>query len=303
MLWPGIKKLGRELNLKRTDSEVIGIIKNCIVRMYDGSNIKVLELISPVMDENDKQEIIKKLENKALKKYDWLKDGVRIIFPEMIKPYSVKKIKEILEELIGYFENKYPNIKPKCQKCELEKDLDLYCVNKSSYFICNDCYEKMEAEINDVNIKLRDIPENYFSGFIGALIFSVIGILITIMLFMIMKTLAVFSALAYGLLGIVGYTKFKGKMSPTGAKIIIVTGLLMIPAGILISFFILFVKETNIININDFFISLRIPEVNKEITQIMSYSYLIGIPVSVFLYLQMINTWKTKIIIKKGRPI
>nr|AGS51589.1 hypothetical protein [uncultured bacterium contig00010] len=297
------KKLGRELNLKRTDFEAVGTIKNCLVRMYDGSNIKVLEIISPVMDDDDKQEIIKKLENKALKKYDWLKDGVRIIFPEMIKPYSINKIKDILDELVAYFENKYPNHKPKCPKCELEKDLDLYYVNNNAYSICNDCYEKMEAEINEVNIKLQDIPENYFSGFIGVLLFSVIGILITIMLFMIMKTLAVFSALAYGILGIVGYTKFKGKMSPTGAKIIIVTGLLMIPAGIIISFFILFVKETNIMNIYEFLNTLSIPEVNKEIIQIMSYSFLIGIPVSIFLYLQMINTWKTKIIIKKGRKI
>jgi hypothetical protein len=40
MLWPGIKKPGKELQLKRTNSEVVGMVKNCFVKMYDGSNIK-----------------------------------------------------------------------------------------------------------------------------------------------------------------------------------------------------------------------------------------------------------------------
>ncbi len=37
MLWPGIKKLGKKLHLKRTDSEAVGMVKNCFVRLYDGS--------------------------------------------------------------------------------------------------------------------------------------------------------------------------------------------------------------------------------------------------------------------------
>ena len=59
MLWPGIKRLGKELNLKRTDSEVTGMIRNCLVKMYDGNQIKVLELFVPQMDSDDKNEIIK----------------------------------------------------------------------------------------------------------------------------------------------------------------------------------------------------------------------------------------------------
>jgi hypothetical protein len=58
MLWPGIKKLGKELQLKRTNSEVIGMVNNCFVKMYDGNNIKVLELLVPELDNFDKENIV-----------------------------------------------------------------------------------------------------------------------------------------------------------------------------------------------------------------------------------------------------
>jgi hypothetical protein len=73
MLWPGLKKLGKELQLKRTDSEVVGKVQNCFVKVYDGMNMKVLEIFVPEINDSDKEYMIKILGTKKVKNYEWLK--------------------------------------------------------------------------------------------------------------------------------------------------------------------------------------------------------------------------------------
>jgi hypothetical protein len=104
MLWSGIKKLGKELGFKRTNSEVVGTLKNCFIKMYDGNNMKVLEIFSPELDDTDKEYILNVLNQNKIKRYEWQNCGVRIIFQEYIRPYSIIKIKNILFTVVEHFE-------------------------------------------------------------------------------------------------------------------------------------------------------------------------------------------------------
>ena len=220
MLWPGIKKLGKKLGLKRTDTEVAGVIRNCFIRMYDGYNKKVLELFAPKIDNLDRKNIIERLEANKIKKYEWLVNGVKITFQEILKPYSMGKIENLLQELVEYLSDKHPDHKLKCQKCGEPKESDTYCVNNTAMFICNGCFSEIESNINNENMELQYIPNNYLRGFTGALLFSIPGILLTIIFLVFLNRLAAVSALVYVILGIKGYKKFKGKLSPFGAFII-----------------------------------------------------------------------------------
>jgi hypothetical protein len=57
MLWPGMKKLGRELYLKRTNSEIVGMMKICFVNIHHDEGIGVLEIHSPKIDYVDRENI------------------------------------------------------------------------------------------------------------------------------------------------------------------------------------------------------------------------------------------------------
>ena len=315
MLWPGIKKLGKELRLKRTDSEVVGIIKNCFVRMYDGNQIKVLELYVPELDDDDKNNIIKSLEAKRIKKYEWLPNGIKIIFIEIFLPYSMEKIKNILEELVKYFSNKYPGQKPQCQHCGQQNETDIYCINNAPLLICNDCYRQIENSIKNENTEQQNVKGNYLLGFVGAILFAIPGILLTVLFFVLLESLAAVSAIVYIILGTIGYKKFNGKISPVGAVIIIIAGLIMVAVGVTVSYSVLVLreisKELEIINFDmlvdvlkiTFNAIFEIPEVRMELLTNMALSYLVSGIYFAYQLKKMVKDWKNQKSMHKPREI
>ena len=304
MLWPGIKKLGKELNLKRTDSEITGKVKNCFVRAYDGHNKKELELYVPEMDDDDKNNIVTKLESKKIKKYEWLSNGVRLTFVELVRPYSIKKIREILEELVNYFSNKYPAQSPSCQHCGQQNETDVYCVNNNaSLLICNDCYRQMERDIQNENTENKNTEGNYLMGFIGAILFAIPGILATVLIFVFLDRLVAISALIYIILGIKGYKTFKGKISPVGAVIVIIAGLIMVALGVIAAYSVVIFRELEMINFSLLIYILKMPDVYKELIYNIALSYLVSCLYFVFQLNQMLKEWKNQKSIQKAREI
>jgi len=303
MLWYGIKKLGKELNLKRTDSEAVGFIKNCFVKMYDGYNMKVVELYVAEMDNDDKNNIIKKLEERKIKRYEWVSGGVKIIFTEIIRPYSIKKIKDLLNELVNYFSNKYPAQKPHCQHCGEQNETDIYCINNVSLLICNDCYNKAEKATQNENSEQQKMKGNYLSGFIGAVLFAIPGILLTVLLFVYLNYLAAVSAVAYFFLGTIGYKKFKGKISPFGAVLIVIATLIMVSLGVITAYSVFILKELKAINMDALIFILKMPEIQKELTKNLLLSYFLS---GLFIFSQintMIKEWRKQKSIYKPREI
>lgn len=303
MLWPGIKKLGKELNLKRTDSEVLGLVKNCFVKMYDGNNRKILEIYSPLIDENDKEYLINILTKYKIKKYNWPLNGINIEFTEIIRPYPIKKIKEILIEITGYFSTKYPGQKHKCQKCEQDNEADLCCVNNISMFVCNECYKEMERNSIKENMEQQNIPNNYFLGFIGALLFAIPGIILTIIFFVYLNIIGAISALLYVFLGTKGYKLFKGKTTPFGVGIISIVAIIMVAVGIFVSYSVIIFREINTIDFDALIYVLKVPEVKKELILNIVLSYIFSSLYLALNFYQMFKVWKPTVLIHKGRDI
>jgi len=303
MLWPGIKRLGKELQLKRTDSEVIGMVKNCLVKMYDGNNRKVLELFFPEINYIDKEFLINILVQNKIKKYDWLIKGIRITFPEIIKPYSMSKIKDILLCITDYFEKAYPNDKPQCNKCGMKKDADVYYIRNSSLYLCDDCLSQYKRDKNNEDWEYKQVPTNYLSGFIGALLFSLPGILVTILLFVFLGRLAALSALLYVFLGIKGYTKFKGKVTPIGASIVIISGLIMVGIGVFTAYSVLILKTIESFDINRLIEILKIPDIQRELKMNLTTSYVVSGFYFIFQLFQMMKEWRKEYAIQIPRAI
>jgi hypothetical protein len=292
MLWPGIKKLGKELGFKRTNSEVVGTLKNCFIKMYDGKNIKVLEIFLPEMDDPDKEYIMDVLKQNKIKKSDWKDSGITITFQEYIRPYSTAKIKSILFTIVDYFEQKYPDKIPKCHKCGMEKEADVYFVGNVSDYLCTDCLRKHKNNLDNEYLEYQQLPTNYFMGFIGALLFSIPGVIVTVLFFVFLDRLAAISALLYIVLGIKGYKLFKGKISPFGAFIIITVGIMMIGIGTLTAYSVLIFNEIKTIDIDILIQILGVPEVQRELWLNIAISYVISSVIIVIQLFQMMKEWK-----------
>jgi hypothetical protein len=303
MLWPGIKKLGKELQFKRINNEVVGMVKNCFIKLYDGQNMKVLELFAPEMNDSDKEYITEKLKINKVKKHEWPENGVRIIFNEYFISYSINKIKAILTDFADYFSLKYPNQKLHCQKCGVPKDLEACRVDNISMIVCNDCYESLENEISDKNLENRYVPTNYLSGFLGSLLFSIPGILVTVLFFVFLNMLAAISAVFYVFLGIKGYKKFNGKVSRFGVLIIILSTVIMVGLGIIISYSVFIFKELKTIDFDMLFYILRMPEVQQEILQNMALSYVVSGLFLVTQIIQLMKEWKAEKVVQKAEDI
>jgi len=303
MLWPGIKKLGKELQLKRTDSTVAGMVKNCFVQMYDGQNMKVLELFVPEINDTDKEYIVNKLKTNKVKRHEWFEYGIRIIFNEYFRPYSIGKIKDILTDITEYFSVNYPDQNPRCQKCGVSKDLDAYCIDTAALIICEDCYKSLKNEVNETNLEKKYAPPNYILGFIGSLVYSIPGILVTVLFFVFLNVLTAASSVLYVFLGIKGYKKFNGKISRFGLFIILLSTLIMVGFGIIVSYSTIIIKESKIINIEMIIYILKMPEVQREMMINIILSYIVSGFFLIFQLVQMMKEWKTEKVIQKARDI
>jgi hypothetical protein len=303
MIWPGIKKLGKELGFKRTNSQISGTLKNCFVKMYDGHNLKVLEIYPPELDDADKEYVLNILNQNKIKKNEWENNGVKIIFQEYIRPYSIVKIKNILFTIVEHFEQKYPDKIPNCQKCANQKEADVYSVGNESIYLCPDCLRKYKTDLDNEYLEYQQLPTNYLSGFLGALLFSLPGIIVTVLFFVFLDRLAAISALLYVVLGAKGYKTFKGKVSPFGAFIIIAVGIIMIGIGTLVAYSVLIFKEFKMVDIDLLMEILEIPEIQRELWINIAISYVVSAFYIVFQLLQMMKEWKFSKNIEKAKSI
>ena len=303
MLWPGIKKIGNELQLKRTNSEIAGFVKSCFVKLYDGQNMKVLELFVPELNEADKEYITNELETRKVKNHEWLEYGVKITFNEYFIPYSIDKIKTILTDFTDYFYSKYPGQKLRCQKCGIAKELEVYCVDNVTMAVCEDCHTSLESEINDTNLENKYAPTNYVAGFLGSLLFSIPGIFVTVLLFVFLNRLAAISSVLYVFLGIKGYQKFNGKVSRFGVIVIVLSTVIMVGLGIIVSYSVFILKEIETIDIDMLVYILKLPEIQQEIAKNIAISYAVSGVYLVSRIIQMMKEWKTEKVIQKAKDL
>jgi hypothetical protein len=298
-----MKKLGQELRLKRTDSEVVGMLQNCFVKMYDERNMKVLELFVPGMNDSDKEHIKDRLEADKVKRYEWPEYGVKIIFSEYLRPYPADKIRNILTDFTEYFSRKYPGQRPRCQNCGASKEVDACSFGSATLIICEDCYRAIEDEAHEANLKNKYVSPNYLAGFAGSLLFSAPGILVTVLFFLFLDRLTAISSIVYVFLGIKGYKKFNGKVSRFGAFLIILSTLIMDALGILVSYSVFILRELEAIDIELLISVLKLPEIQREIAANILLSYTLSGLYLAILFHQMMREWRSEKTLKRAREI
>ncbi|GMO69419.1 MAG: hypothetical protein Ta2A_17500 [Treponemataceae bacterium] len=234
MLYPGVTKLAKARGFKRTKDEAVGIVKNCAVRLSDGSNLKDLILHTPAIDESDSQEITRRcIETYKIKPKDvrFGENLVEIIFREVLAPYSMKKIDAAIDELTAYFAQKYPEAQVRCTGCGTEGAPDIYTNGHDTFLLCASCAAAHQTRQNEERRQWQDAPNNYLAGFFAAALFSLPGMLLSAAIFVFADRVAAICAVAYIFLANKGYHVVRGKVSRTGAFIVNGVGFVMTAVG------------------------------------------------------------------------
>jgi hypothetical protein len=109
--------------------------------------------------------------------------------------------------------------------------------------------------------------------------------------------------LVYIALGIKGYKVFKGKITPIGALIVIIVGLIMIGIGVITAYSVIIFKELKTIDIDTLITILKIPEVERELITNIILSYIVSSFFIIFQLFQMMKEWKFLKKVQKAREI
>ena len=302
MVWLGIKKLAKELNFQLAGSEAAGIVGNLFITLADRSGMKTMRIVFPELKEEDKNELIAIFKDQKIKRYTFDGNKVDIIFLEKLKPYSVKKIKEHIRIIQEYYSKRYFNAKHKCHQCNEIEDASVYYGNEGAIYLCKSCFSNLEHNIEKENREKSYEPNNYIQGFLGALLFAIPGILVTILCFNVLERLAAISAVAYIYLAQKGYLKFGGKHNLTGAIIINLTGIIMIVIGVITAYTILIYQAVGSPDLNLIREVYENPEVQKDLVINIVKAIGISLIYIVVNIKQMAGTWSADKI-KKGEKI
>jgi hypothetical protein len=288
MVWLGVKRLGKKLGFKKTDTETLGFVENIFVKIADRMGMKTAEIIFPELNENDQAYIVRLFGENKVKEYRWINNGIFIIFRENFLPYSVRKINNLIVLLSDYFKSKY-SMEHKCQNCGKNNTGEIYYTKDGSKYLCGDCLNDIESELYEERVNYDQIPSNYFIGFLGSMLFSIPGILLTVIFFIFLKNIASVSALLYVFLAKIGYEKFKGKLTWFGSMIISFSGIVMTVIGIIISYVVLIISQTK--TFNKLFEIMQMPEIQRELSINIISALFLSLIVIVINFLQIRKDW------------
>ena len=219
---------------------------------------------------DNKQPVISKLKNSGFKYFDVIGSdyGILLLFNGITFNSMKKDFNEKLSfvfDTINSFNAKGLGYDPVTGD-ELTEDARLYSLERGSIILNPTTAETLNARIREENKDFDNMPNNYLKGFAGALLGSLAGIIL-----MIVLSIAGFISSLSGFVAVFCgeklYRAFKGKPNKMMIVIVSVTSIVMMLLGIVIIDAIIIENayiEAGASNgiITDFINSFQVPEIS-----------------------------------------
>lgn len=298
MLFPKAKRIAREQGWHITNSEAFGLYKDYFFKVGDGdllSNPEYKYIVSkiPALTDDQRQNVENELNsNKKILKYssfEIVNDLLTITFIENLKHTPLKRVYGMLDFLVDKFVQIGVPKQSSCHTCIATKDLDYYNMNDSGIILCKKCSREIEDDFYEIErIKISE-QKNYFSGFIGSLLFSLLGIIAWVLVAVYMNLLASGMAIAIAFLGIKGYDYFKGRHGKFTNLIIVLSNFLCILLSNIATVIFLLIREG--LTLSDSFVELQI---NTTAQDTLSKNTLISFVLAFFVWIWLIFMLRDK---------
>jgi hypothetical protein len=136
---------------------------------------------------------------------------------------NVDRVVEAVRALVNYV---ITNEGVNCDEKGFRGDVDIWCVQGNYIFLCPESAEGLNYNMNQASAAYKSIQENYVLGIIGALLGSVVGAAV-ILLVARMGYVSAISSAVMGFAVVFGYKKLGKKFSVFGGILCIVISIAM----------------------------------------------------------------------------
>lgn len=226
---------GMEVNGKFAYGTVGGYETNATIAQFD--NVAPFKVhVSFYATDEQKRNIETAIRNLALKFFNmqFTPYGLLLGFNAFTLNQLLKRLPDVLEEIYNILEQNGALTSEFCPVCGNRLDpANVKKCNIDGYTITidNDCVNTINNVISAENQDFNEAPNNYFKGFLGALIGGVVGAALSILLYLVgfVSSLAAIVAIV---LGSFLYQKFHGKPNKMMIVIVSLTTLVMLAATV-----------------------------------------------------------------------
>ena len=263
MIFPKAKKIAKELDWHKTKDGVFGIYKNYFFNVSDASlfsNPQFKFVIATTDILTEEQKALLKFELNANKKnlkfstFEITENSIFFQFIENLTFTKLKTVYSLFDFLVELFKKLNISEQNKCHNCSSKENNKYYEINDLGIILCSSCFHQTEKSYFKIENEIQSEQKNYLTGFIGALLFSIPGIIAWVLVAIYLERLASGMAIIIGLLGIKGYEYFKGKQGNLTKYLIALTNIISIVIANVITVLAMLMNEGLTINksINEF---------------------------------------------------
>ncbi len=255
---------------------------NYFIRMMD-QKAPVLLHISTYASHEQKNQMVSELRNQKIKFLTPLFDDYGLILGlnDVTVGKLLSRLDEILKITINIIKEKGGQDNKYCPLCGKELDIEQsrkYNVDGFYLTLDSDCVSNMNQVIEKENEAIDAQPNNYFKGFLGAILGAGIGAASFVIIFLL-EFISAISAYLAVFLGALFYQKFGGKRNKMMVLIVAVVSIFAI-CGTLVGLYIIAAtgisveQGTNLIGFKAFSEMMKDPSFSSEFYSNLALTFL-----------------------------
>lgn len=220
MIFPKAKKIAKDLGWHKTADNVFGLYKGYFFNVSDASLIstpqsKYITVTTGGLTEDQKLQIKTGLvtNKKKLKftSFEIRDSGVFFQFVENLAPTKVSTVYALLDFVTDLFKKLNISEQNKCHSCETSQGINHYSLNDTGIILCDSCFKETDDKFQVIDRERISKEKNYWAGLSGAILFSVPGIALWVLLAVYLGRIGSGMAFFITFLGLLGYDYFKGR--------------------------------------------------------------------------------------------
>lgn len=252
MIFPKAKKIAKDLGWYKTKDSVFGLYKGYFFNVSDAGlmstpQFKFVTATTGSLTQEQKLHLKTEVSTnrKKLKftTFEISDHGILFKFVENLTFTQLKTVYALLDFLADLFKKLNIPEQNQCHSCGKDQSINYYDLSDTGVILCDTCFSQENQRFYDIEKERISKEKNYLTGFLGALLFSVPGILIWVLCAVYFGRLASGMASVIAIFGILGYDYFKGQHGKPKKYIIVLTNIASIIIANVLTVITLLVKE------------------------------------------------------------
>ena len=220
MIFPKSKKIGKDLGWYKTDDGVFGLYKGYFFNVSDASLIsnppyKFVFVTTGSLTEEQKLQIKAELVTNKRKlkftSFEFEDSGIFFRFAETFIYTKIKTVYSLFDFLVDLFKKLNIPEQNKCHSCGTNKKINYYNSNDNGILLCDNCFNETNNKFHEIEKERISKEKDYVTGFLGAVIFSIPGIILWVLGAIYLGRMASAMAFILAFFSFIGYGFLKGR--------------------------------------------------------------------------------------------